>query len=237
MRPHLVSYRPFLIGCWPSVRGFLAAWATCLATLAASPAHADQPAEWVDLFNGRDLAGWQIVGQPAEGWAVADGLLQIVAPGGWLATAAEYDNFELQLEYLLAPGGNSGVFLRAPLTGRSSRAGLEIQLIDDFTDVYGPLESWQLSGSLYHVAAARPGAVKPAGQWQSLRVTLDGPRLAVILNSQSVLEVQLDAYPQLEAEHPGLRRPRGHIGLQNYGGRPTSFRNIRLRPLTPTPPR
>lgn len=187
--------------------------------------------EWRPLYNGRDLSGWRVVGEPADCWSGADGVLQPTKKGGWLATEQEYSDFELELEFWLAPGSNSGVFLRTPLAGQSSRVGMEIQLIDDFTTAYGKLEPWQLTGSLYHVQAAKPGSAKPAEQWQALKVRCAGRRLAVWLNGVPVLDADLDGYPALEAEHHGLKRASGHIGLQNYGGRDIRFRRVRLREI------
>lgn len=202
--------------------------ACCVARCGA----AEPEAGWIELFNGRDLSGWTVVGDNDECWAVVDGLLRPVAQGGWLSTEREFDDFELDAEYRLAPGSNSGVFLRAPHEGRTSRMGMEIQLIDDFTDAYGPLEPWQLSGSLYDVAAADRGAARPAGEWQQVLIRAQGRRLTVKLNGIQVLDVDLDGFPQARDDHPGLQRERGFIGLQNYGGRDIAFRRIRLRELS-----
>lgn len=202
-----------------------------LGTLAAEPDDG-----WRDLFNGRDLSGWQVVGTPSDCWGVVDGCIEPTSAGGWLSTDREYGDFELELEYNIAPGGNSGVFLRAPHGGRTSRLGMEIQLLDDFTKDYGKLQPWQLTGSLYAVAAAEQGAVKPAGEWQHLRIRAAGRQLQVVLNGQQVLDVDLARFPEHEEEHPGLKRRSGYVGLQNYGGRKISFRNIRLRELAESEP-
>lgn len=204
-----------------------AAWAGILLLLSPnSPAGEKRP-----LFNGRDTSGWRVIDGAPDDWTVTDGCLHPARAGGWLSTEREYADFELELEFELAPGSNSGVFFRSPHEGRISRTGNEIQLIDDFTNDYGPLEPWQLTGSLYHVAAAAPGAARPAGEWQTLGLRAVGSRLAVTLNARGVLDVDLAGYPQLQAEHPGLTRPRGYLGLQNYGGRMIRFRRIELGEL------
>ncbi len=187
--------------------------------------------EWRSLFNGRDLSGWEVVDPDGGGWQVVDGELRTAGAGGWLSTTEQFADFEFELEFNLADGSNSGVFFRTPRQGRASRTGNEIQLIDDATMVYGPLEPWQLSGSLYHVQAARPGGFTKAGQWQQFAMRAVGRELEVRLNGKSVVTANLDDYPQLVAEHPGLSRSTGYLGLQNYGGRPISFRNIRVRTL------
>lgn len=205
--------------------------ALVLGLLAAWPARADAP--WSELFNGRDLAGWQVVDGSPDDWTVTEGVLHPARAGGWLSTEREYANFRLALEFRLAAGTNSGVYFRAPHEGRISRTGSEIQIIDDFTDAYGPLEPWQKTGSLYHVAAAELGHLRPGDVWQSLTIEALGPHLRVGLNEQPVLDIQLDGFAQLGAEHPGLRRPSGYLGLQNYGGRMIGFRAIRLQQLEP----
>lgn len=189
----------------------------------------DEAAEWKPLFNGSDLEGWQTVGEPADCWEVTDGELHPREAGGWLSTKQEFADFELELEFNLPPGGNTGVFIRAPHGGRTSRLGMEIQLMDEFAPEYKNVKSWQRSGSLYDVEGAKSGALRPPGEWQKLALRCVGRRLEVKLNDQQVVDVDLDSYPDREEEHPGLKRTKGYIGLQNYGGRQTLFRNIRLR--------
>jgi len=200
------------------------------ASGAVSPA--DEPA-WEVLFDGTNLDHWQVVGKDDASWKIDHGELQPRAAGGWLSTKATYTDFELELQFNLPPGGNSGVFLRAPHEGRISRTGMEIQLLDDHAEKYRDLKPWQLCGSLYHVASATPGAAGKAGQWQTMHVRVVGRQLSVRLNGHEVVSTRLDQYPQLSVEHPGLKRSSGYLGLQNYGGSPVRFRNIRVRRLMP----
>ena len=89
-------------------------------------------AEWKPLFNGKDLSGWKVIGGSPTAWKVEDGLLYCGGGGGsWLATTDEYANFELELEFRLPEGGNSGVFLRTPEVSEPSSKGMEIQILDD----------------------------------------------------------------------------------------------------------
>ncbi|MBX3411533.1 MAG: DUF1080 domain-containing protein [Pirellulales bacterium] len=195
----------------------------------------DEPTGWTNLFNGRDLEGWQVVGEPADCWQVIDGDLTPAEAGGWLSTTREFSDFELELEFVLPPGGNSGVFIRAPHGGRTSRLGMEIQLLDEFAPEYRDLKPVQNTGALYDIAGPKPGALKPAGEWQKISIRAVGRQLVVKLNDQEVLDVDLDRYPEREEEHPGLKRPTGYLGLQNYGGRKMRFRNIRLREVDQVP--
>lgn len=188
--------------------------------------------DWQPLFNGRDLSGWQVVGDGGDCWGVTDGQLHPTKKGNWLSTDREYANFDLELEFNISDGGNSGVFLRAPREGHTSRVGMEIQLIDEQSEKYADLKGWQRCGALYHVEPAGPGAVGKPGQWQKLRVTAEGRRVQVRLNDKLVVDADLDGYgDDVYQEHVGLKRDTGYIGLQNYGGAPIQFRNIRIREL------
>ena len=90
----------------------LIAFAACLA-LAIGGSVPTSAAEWKPLFNGRDLSGWKAIDGPADSWRAEDELLVCSGKGsGWLSTDAEYANFELELEFRVPAGGNSGVFLR-----------------------------------------------------------------------------------------------------------------------------
>src|SRR5437868_1878199 len=119
--------------------------AVVLAVLCIVPVPARQPDEnekaegFVPLFNGKDLTGWKRFDGKAA-WSATNGMIVCDGKGGgWLGTEREYDNFVLRLEYRLVPGGNSGVYLRAPSKGYISRQGMEIQLLDDEHPSYAKL--------------------------------------------------------------------------------------------------
>jgi len=183
------------------------------------------------LFNGRDLSGWEQVGGQAAAWQVAEGILYTEgAGGGWLSSAREYGNFRLELEFRVPEGGNSGVFLRAPRVGDPAYAGLEIQVLDDYADKYADLQPWQYTGSIYGVLAPSSRESRKAGRWQTMAIVCEGPQVQVTLNGERVVDANLIAYMHLEKSHPGLKRRRGYIGLQNHSTR-VEYRNIRLTEL------
>jgi len=187
--------------------------------------------EWESLFNGRDLTGWTAIDGPASSWQVEDGLLFCSGKGsGWLSTDKEYGNFELELEFRVPVGGNSGVFLRAPHEGNPAFAGMEIQILDDYDAQYANLKPTQYSGSLYDVAPAQPRVTKKAGEWQKMRIVCDGTHVKVSLNGTQVVDADTSAHPDKLATHPGLKRTAGYLGLQNHGSR-LDFRNLRIRAL------
>jgi hypothetical protein len=183
------------------------------------------------LFSGSDLNGWQEVGTTKRTWNAEDGILYTTGEGGgWIATEQEYADFKLSLEFRLPPGGNSGVFLRAPLKGNPAYAGMEFQVLDDYADEYKELKSWQYTASLYGLQAPSSRQTKPAGKWQKMEITCIGPYITVDLNGITVNEVNLIDYMRHVESHPGIKRRKGVIGLQNHSTK-VEYRNIYLEEL------
>jgi lysophospholipase L1-like esterase len=185
---------------------------------------------WVDLCNGKDLTGWEQVGGEKANWGVENGVLFTEGEGGWLSTKEQYSDFELELEFNVPAGGNSGVFIRCPREGNPAFEGSEIQVLDDYADQYKALEPYQYCGSMYSTAAPSKRVSLPAGTWQKMRIRCEGPRVQVNLNGQDIIDANQDAHPDKVKDHPGLKRYEGYIGLQNHGSR-LDYRNIRIRPL------
>ncbi len=200
-----------------------------LAFVCCAPTRA---ADFENLFDGKSLANWQRIGQKKDIWSVEDGLLVMGGEGGgWLATPKDYSDFELVLEFLLSPDSNSGVYLRAPAdASHISRTGMEIQILDDFHAKYAKVQPWQRTGSIYHVAAAKTGHLKPAGEWNEMKIRAIGPQVTITLNGATIVDDRIDKHPELNAEHTGLARKSGRIGLQSHNGI-VKFRNVRVREL------
>jgi len=191
------------------------------------------------LFNGADLAGWEGAGRPAETcWTVADGLLQCIGtPGPWLRSEQEYGDFNLRLEYQLAPGGNSGVYVRVPENGNHHRdndslppAGFEVQVLDDAAERYRNLRDYQYSASVYGIAAANPRVSRPAGEWNLLEINCKGQHVTTIHNGVIVVDAPVEKYPSL-----GLRLTTGFLGLQNHSSL-VKYRHLRIGPPLPQLP-
>ncbi|MFM1802677.1 MAG: hypothetical protein RJA81_2029 [Planctomycetota bacterium] len=189
--------------------------------------------EMQSLFDGKSLKGWTRIGGKADVWKVTpDGLLVMSGEGGgWLAADGEYADFEFSLEFQLTPDSNSGVYLRAPAdTSHISRTGMEIQILDDFHPKYANVKPWQRTGSIYHVAAAKTGFLKKAGQWNEMQIKAEGAHVVIYLNGQKIVDDMIDSHPELNKEHTGLARKSGKIGLQSHNG-VVSFRNIKAKRL------
>jgi hypothetical protein len=189
---------------------------------------------FVPLFNGKDLAGWQLVGEKGRGYVVENGLLVCPADGGGnLFTRKEYANFVLRFEFRLEEGSNNGIGIRSPLAGDAAYSGMEIQILDDGAPRYkGKLHPAQYHGSIYDVFPAKQGFKKPAGEWNSEEIIADGRHITVNLNGTTIVDANLDTVtdPAVLKKHPGLARATGHVGLLGHGTR-VEFRNMRIKEL------
>lgn len=185
----------------------------------------------IDLLS-TGLVGWQQIGGQEGTWHFEEGILRTEGEnGGWLATLRQYDDFMLSLEFRVSAGGNSGVFIRAPLEGNPAYAGMEIQILDDYAERWRDLQPYQYAGSIYDVQAPSERAGREADEWQTMVIAARGTRVRVILNGEKVVDTDVTYFPYKFDTHPGLKRQRGYIGLQNHGSR-VEFRNVRIRELS-----
>lgn len=195
--------------------------------------------DYKPLFNGTDLAGWEGGGAPAEVcWKVEDGLLVCTGEkkGPWLRTAAQYGDFNLRFDYLVSPGGNSGVYVRVPEDGLHHRdndtlppAGFEVQLLDDAAEQYRKLKDYQYTASVYDIAGANPRVSRPAGEWNTLELNCRGQHVTTVHNGQIVVNITDQDHPLL-----ALRKTEGYLGLQNHST-VVKFRNLRIGPALEYP--
>ncbi len=180
------------------------------------------------LFNGIDLNGWQVIGNSPDSWQVQDSILSAEGKGGgWLSSTDEYVDFKLELEFRVPEGGNSGIFLRAPHQGDPAYKGMEVQILDDYAEEYSKLKAWQYTGSIYGLQAPSQRVSKKAGEWQKIEILCDGPAVKVSLNGTPIIEANLIDFMHKEDDHPGIKRRKGYIGLQNHSTK-IEYRNIYL---------
>jgi hypothetical protein len=195
---------------------------------------------WQPLFDGRTTAGWRNYRRDtiSDGWQVAGGALTRIADAGDIVTVEQFADFELLLEWNVAPGGNSGVFFRAGEGEQHiSMTAPEIQLLDDerHPDGRNPLTS---AGACYGLYPPLQGIVRPAGTWNELRLLVEGQRVAQWLNGQLAASYEIGSADWQErvlnskfAAWPAFGTvKRGHIGLQDHGDR-IAFRSISIRLL------
>lgn len=201
------------------------------------------PSDAVVLFDGSDLSGWtNDKGGPA-GWAVKDGILEVVPGAGEVRSREQFGDCQLHLEWA-APAkvdgsgqgrGNSGVFLM----GR-----LEIQVLDSYDNItYADGHA----GAYYGINPPLALPLNPPGQFQVYDIVfrrpvyhdgqvLDPGYVTVFLNG-----VLVQDHTPLEGPggHRGRTQPgpfpeKGYLSMQDHGN-PTRFRNIWYRPLPPRP--
>jgi hypothetical protein len=206
---------------------------TCEATLqAAGPRQ---------LFNGKNLNGWARIPRhedvPADqkpGFRVENGLLVSLpdAPEDDLwYTPEKIGNSTLRVVYKVSDKtANSGVFIRIPDKPKSEddaiNRGIEVQ-IDESGD------EWHCTGVLYSMTQAKARPYKPAGEWNTLEITMSGPRTIVKLNGVLVTDYDgLSPVPPKRSRYEPERGPRpdtGYIAIQHHGGDATVwFREISL---------
>ena len=207
---------------------------TLLTLIAAASAAMAAESGFKPIFDGKSLAGWTLVKGHGPGYIARDGLLVCPADGGGnLFTEREYADFALRFEFKVAPGGNNGIGIRAPLEGDAAYAGMEIQILDHGHANYkGKIKPAQHHGSVYDVFAATKDSLKPAGEWNEEEIWIKGSKIKVTLNKVVILEADLATVtdPAVLKKHPGLKNTKGHIGLLGHGTL-VEFRNLRVREL------
>lgn len=201
---------------------------------------AEREAGWRLLFDGRTLDGWRGYGRPdmPAGWVARDGLLIRESQAADIITRETFRDFELALDWMVRAGGNSGVFYRAA-EGQDAIyfSAPELQVLDDAAhpDGASPLTS---AGAAYGLYPAPRGVVKPAGEWNAVRVLVRGDHVEHWLNGQRIVAYELhseDWKARVAASKfrdwaaYGQAR-QGHIGLQDHGDW-VAYRNIRIRAL------
>jgi hypothetical protein len=180
----------------------------------------------VQLFNGKDLTGWRLINEKqVNGFKVVDGVLvtdPVQKEGephvsyGNLRTDKEFEDFNLKLEVNIPAGSNSGVYLRGMY---------EIQVVDSYKKDLDPHNM----GAVYSRITPSTAAEKPAGEWQTLDITLCQRHATVILNGVKIIDNQPIYGPTGGAVQSDVFAA-GPIYLQGDHGT-VSFRNIVLTPV------
>ena len=227
----------------PGARQFLrGAYATGLALMiSACTSSLQQRGEWQPLFDGASTRGWHNAGKTGidPRWQAIDGALVLTAPGGGdIVSDAQFDDFELELEWQLAPGGNSGLFYRAMDADPVWQRAAEYQLLDDAAaeDRFVPSHR---AGAVYDLVAPESAVLRPAGEYNHARVIACGPQVEHWLNGVRVAAytVGSDDWKQRLAASKFAGQPDfaaargGHIGLQDHGA-VVRMRNARVRTLS-----
>jgi hypothetical protein len=199
--------------------------------------------DWIVLFDGSSTDAWrgfQRQNFPVDGWKIENGSLKTIVGGDQcdIITREKYKDFELEVEWRVSPGGNSGVFYRAtedyPAVWQSA---VEMQVLDDSLhhDGKDPKTS---AGSLYGLIAPTNKVLVPVGEYNKAKVVAKGNHIEHWLNGAKILAYEFgsDELNSLIAESKfkdfsGFAKAReGYIALQHHGEE-VWYRNIRVRPL------
>ncbi len=197
------------------------------------------------IFNGKDLAGWEVERTDRASWVVEGDVLvsrgQDYRTRSFLMADLDYSDFVLQLEFKLDPGASSGIAIRGVLGERMphkdgyiySDDHPLIKLVDARGDEETGSSYWlRTDDSLgMNVKPDRAAEMNPAGSWNTLEIEVKGRSLRASVNSKQVLAMTAaDGATFPDDSLPGLNRYVGRIGLQKHTGT-VRFRNIRIKSL------
>jgi hypothetical protein len=201
---------------------------------------------WRLLFDGETMEGWRgfRMDTTPPGWEVKDGALVYTGEHGGeglgdLITAEQFDNFELSLEWKISPCGNSGVMFRVSEDYEQEyMSGPEFQVRDPSPDCGGTPDPTRAVGANYGLHPPTKDVCKPAGEWNHVRLVLNGPHVEHWMNGEKIVEYELwtDEWKSMVAETkfaewPGYGMNKtGHLVLQDHGA-PVWYRNLKIRPL------
>lgn len=211
---------------------------------------------WVLLFDGETSNGWHRYNEdafPEQGWKIEDGKLTVIGSGqgeaggkgGDIVTDKEYENFHLQLEWMVTDSANSGIFFLVleKDDARIFHSAPEMQVLDDNghpdankTDQLDRLS--HRAGSLYDLIPAPEGAFKGANVWNKAEIIKNGDKVTFKLNDVVTAEFTLwndewkemvknSKFNQWDLFGTGKK---GNIGLQDHGDT-VHFRNIKIKEL------
>jgi hypothetical protein len=219
-----------------AIFGFLAFNA---AALMAKP-------KWQILFAGKSTDAWRGFRKdhfPSKCWIIENESLKTIpgcdeAERVDLVTKEKYQNFELELEWRVAPGGNSGViYLVSEDDDQTWKTGPEMQVLDDAKHADGK-EPKTSASALYGLVAPTNKVLHPAGRWNKARLIVHNGHVEHWLNGKKVLDYELgsDQLKHLIADSkfkdfPGFAQNRqGYVALQHHGEE-AWYRKIRIRSL------
>lgn len=225
-----------------------------ISTIPSTLTKEEKEEGWTLLWDGKSSNGWRGASKenfPEDGWEMKDGVLKVLESGGGesthggdIVTIKKYSNFELQIDFKLTKGANSGIkyFVIDGLNkGVGSAIGLEYQLLDDteHPDAKNGVGGNRTLASLYDLIPSDK-SVKPKapGQWNHARILVNKTHVEHWLNGNKVVEFERGSqiYKALVQKSKYAKYPdfgeaaEGHILLQDHGNT-VSFKNIKIREI------
>ena len=210
-------------------------------TGATAVSAAQRAAGWRPLFDGTSTSAWR--GYKSQtfpaGWKIVDGVLTKSGSAEDIQTRDQFGNFQLALDWKLSPGGNAGVFYRGTEEyDHIYWSAPEYQLLDDAGHPDGKSRLTS-AGADYGLYPSPAGVVKPADQWNSTLIVVNGNTVQHWLNGQKLLEYEIGS-PDWEAKvkaskfvaYPNYGRAKqGYIAIQGDHDGMLSIRNVRIREI------
>jgi hypothetical protein len=203
---------------------------------------AEKAAGWRLLFDGQTTNGWRgyrSQSMPPAWHVTQDGLLAKDTGTADIVTTDQYANFDLQLDWKIAPRGNSGIFYRGTEEyDHIYWSAPEYQLLDDKGHVDGKYRLTS-AGADYAVYPTQKGYVHPAGRWNHTRILVNGNHVEHWLNGHKVVTYELGS-PDWQARvkkskfamFPNYgKATTGYIGIQGDHDGALELRNIKIKVL------
>jgi len=208
-----------------------------LPLLLLAPAFAN--AEEIALFDGKNLDAWRgyKMDSVPKGWTIENGLLYCDGASKTdLVTKQEFGNFELTAKWKTEAGGNSGILILADETAKQIwNHAPEVQIFDK-----SPKDTTLMhqAGALYDLYPAKAESLKPAGEWNETKITVQDGTITVVHNGATVCSVKVGSEEwntKVAASKFGkferfAKNPKGLIGLQDHGHK-VWFESIKLKTL------
>ena len=196
-------------------------------TISPNQVYAQTDDDFVKMFNGQDLSGWNTTGN----WVVEDEHTIALKPRpgeeGWtrykdyITTDRKYKDYILDLEFKFNKEGNSGVFMRIGDFADHVNSGLEVQILD----TYGKEDVGHHDcGGVIRTIGPSKNMVKPAGEWNRYIISMIGTDLKVRLNGEQIVDIDLSQSAMKD------RPLEGYISFQDEG-KPIWYRNVMIKEI------
>ncbi len=219
----------------------------------AKPGTSETKSDWRQLLDGKTTAGWHTYGKDSVGaaWNIDDSSLHLDASskagwqskgGGDIVTNDEFANFDLQLDWKISEGGNSGIMFYVQEDTAKYKytwyTGPEMQVADNDKNEDGKIYKSQ-AGDIYELFPTNAVSyVKPAGQWNHVEIKSDNGKLDLYVNDHHTLDTTIwnDAWKKNISgtkfkDMPGFGTfKKGKIALQDHGA-DVWYKNIKIKTL------